>query len=168
MEQDFAVFAAKTMLALWPVHPEALSAADTKIYFANRHLADAQPALLQPFGLRKRVLHLDARRIENAPQPDFAFALRVGFCIVFQRPVDAELIGQTAAVALQNCGPSAHNLGGFGADFVQSRDDFIGQLQLRRFQVLAQMRDRRSAGNQQNVGRTLQQPREGDLQWCRV
>ena len=54
------------------------------------------------------------------------------------------------------------------ADFIQSRDDFGGQLQAGRFQVIAQMRDRRSARNQQNVGRTLQQPRQRDLQRRRV
>ena len=50
-----------------------------------------------------------------------------------------------------------------GGDGLQLRQGFWRQRQLTGGQVLAEVGDRRRAGNQEDVGRAVQQPRQRDL-----
>jgi NAD(P)-dependent dehydrogenase (short-subunit alcohol dehydrogenase family) len=76
------------------------------------------------------------------------------------------LLGFTRALALELAGDGitvngiSPGLGGCGANAVEGGESFVRQFQRCSLEILAQMLDRRCAGDQQHVRRPVQQPRK--------
>ena len=57
---------------------------------------------------------------------------------------------------------------GFSVNCAKLSEDRVGQREFGRRQILMQVGDRRSAGDQKNVGRTMEQPGKRRLHWSRA